>query len=67
MKLSANLIIMDYTTKYVNEQKLKNDILVPINQMRIWKGLYLPCELIGVNGRERTKVFCEVNRKSSIE
>ena len=67
MKISVNLTIMDYAKKYVYEQKLKNNILTPINQMRIWKGVYLPCELVGVNGREMTKVFCEVNGKSSIE
>ena len=67
MKISINLTIIDYVMKYVNEQKLKNDILTPINQMRIWKRVYLLCKLVGVNGRERTKAFCEVNGKSSIE
>jgi len=41
---------MDYAIKYIEKQNLKSKILAPINQMRIWKQMYLPCELVRIRG-----------------
>ena len=61
-----NHIIMDFAAKYVKCQKLETGILAPINQMRIWKRVYLPCKLVGLNGMEQMREFREINAKSSI-
>ena len=39
----------------------------PINQVRIYKKMYLPCELIGLNEQYFTKQAREKEDKSSIE
>ena len=58
---------MELVIKYVECQNLKKEILAPINQIRIWKKVYLPYELVGLNGKEQTRAFREINEKSSIE
>jgi len=48
---------MDYMAEYIKVKKLPNEIIALINQMRLYKKLYLPCELIGMNGDEKTESY----------
>ena len=59
--------MMDYAANYVDEQNIKLEILVPINHMRLRKEIYLPCELVRIDGRAQTKEYCDINEKSSIK
>jgi len=65
--ISKNLTIMDYAIKYVDSQRLKEEILAPINQIRIHKRMLLPCELVGFNGESKTKEMREKELKSCVE
>ena len=50
MKITMNRTIIDFTVDYVKEKNLKYEILAPINQMRLKKKMYLPYELVGLDG-----------------
>ena len=49
-KIERNKTIMDYSIICKNQNNLSNQIIAPINQVRIWKRMYLPCELVQLNG-----------------
>ena len=57
---------MDYIVKYIKCEKLETGILAPINQIRIWKRVYLPYELVGLDGIEQIREFQEIEAKSLI-
>ena len=57
LHISVNRIIMDYVDEYVKIKKLPNEIIVPINQMRLYKKLYLLYKLIGINRDEKTDYY----------
>ena len=59
-------MIISLVVKYVCEEKLKEEILAPINHIRLRKKVYLPCKLVGVDGKSKTKAFKEINECSSI-
>ena len=65
-KVTRNHIIIDYIVKYVEYQKLEIGILAPINQIRIWKRVYLLYELVGLYGMKQMREFREIEAKSSI-
>ena len=50
---------MDYAAQYVESVGLKEEIIVPINQVRIYKRMLLPCELVGFSGDKITKKMRE--------
>ena len=56
-KVIRNHIIIDFAAKYVKCQKLEIGILALINQMRIWKRVYLLYELARLNRMEQTREF----------
>ena len=43
---TTNKSIMDYAILYVNEMNLTPKLVPPINHMRNYKKMYLPCELV---------------------
>ena len=65
-EITQNQMIMSLAAKYVCKEQLKEEILAPINHMRLWKKVYLPCELVGVDGKSKMKAFEEMNECSSI-
>ena len=65
--VTANQTIMDFVREYVTQLKLNESIIAPINQVRIFKRMYLPCELIGLNGNRLTKEARDEDAKSVIE
>jgi len=54
---TTNLTIMDYAVKYINENELSEKLIPPINYMRYYKRMILPCEVIGMRGRSKTFQF----------
>ena len=64
--ITRNKTIMSYAVEYVNEKNLKKEILAPINQVRISKKMYLPCEILGLRGTEITKAGAQIKETSSI-
>ena len=49
------------------EKQLNKEILAPINYIRLRKKVYLPCELVGLEGNIKTKAFDEINECSLIK
>ena len=58
---------MDYVKMYVKMNQISELCIAPINQVRIQKKMYLPCELIGLNGKHVTKEAKETEHKSNVE
>ena len=54
---AVNLTIMDLAVKYVEENQLSATLIPPINHMRHYKKMILPCEVIGMSGRSKTFQF----------
>ena len=48
---------MDYVIEYVKIKKASNNIIALINQIRLYKKLYLLCELIRMNGGKKTDCY----------
>ena len=57
---------MDYAVEHARCHELNMSVLAPINHVRILKRMYLPCELIGLNGRVHTKEYDNINDKITI-
>ena len=58
---------MDYVRKYIEQNQISETNIAPMNQVRIFKRMYLPCELIGLSGKRLTKEAREIESKSSIK
>ena len=52
--------------EYIRERELENEIIAPINQVRISKRMMLPCELVGFYGTNKRKEARESKEKSCI-
>ena len=52
--LIRNKMIIDYVVKYVQENNKDRKEVAPLNHMRLYKQMILPCELLGLMGREET-------------
>ena len=46
-KVTKNKLIMEYACEYVANERKPADILKLINHVRLYKRVYLPCELLG--------------------
>ena len=58
---TQNKTIMDYAVEYVRSNELKPNALAPINHVRMWKKMTLPCELIGFTGTKETTAYLKSN------
>jgi len=63
---TVNKTIMDYAQQYVKQNQLSDISIASMNQVRIFKKMYLPCELIGLKGDCLTKEAKVNEEKSSI-
>ena len=63
---TKNKSIIDLAQVYVDSSNLSINIIPPINHVRIYKKIYLPCELVGFCGQKKTKEFREGFEESSI-
>ena len=63
---TQNKTIMDYAVEYVRSNELEPNIIAPINHVRMWKKMTLPCELIGFTGTKETTACLKADAKSSL-
>ena len=61
--ISINKTIMNFTIRCIKELNRSNNILVPLNQVRLYKKMYLPCKLIDINRDSKTKEFYKKNSR----
>ena len=53
-KFVVNETIMDYAVKHMQEKDKDRDEVALLNYMQLCKQMTLPCELVGLMGREET-------------
>jgi len=58
---------MDYAISYVKERKLNPKIIAPINHVRQFKKMFLPCELVGLRGNVKTYQFTSLEASSCLK
>ena len=58
---------MNYAKIYIEQNQYSEMHMHPINQVLIYEKMYLPCELIRLNGQYFEKEAIEMEDKSSIE
>ena len=56
---------MDWVIEYVKSNDLSLKVIPPINHMRIYKQMFLPYELVGMEGESKTAEFKNEGAKSS--
>ena len=70
-KIPRNRTIMDYAIDYVNHIKLKNkkqkEYLHDINRVRLYKGVFFPFELLGIDRNKLTNIYWNKDELSLIE
>ena len=52
---TVNKTIMDLAVEHVKQKEINLQTLSPINHVRLFKCMILPCELIGLTGHKETK------------
>ena len=57
---------MDMVVEYIRNQEFRSEIIALINQVRIYKRMMLPCELIGFQGSNKIKEARECEEKSYV-
>ena len=68
MRISTkNKTIIDYAEECVGCKEKDKNALAPLNHVRLWKKMVLPCELIGLTGKKKTKAYQQVESKSSLK
>ena len=65
--ISKNMTIMDYASQYIEVEGLNNKRIAPINHVRLYKRMMLPCELVGFSGEMRTRELREKELNSCLE
>ena len=65
--VSKNKTIIDYAIKYIKTNELKEEILAPINQVRIYKRMIIQCKLVGFSRDKLTKEMREKEARSCVE
>jgi hypothetical protein len=65
-RYTNNKTVMEYAMQYVEYFQLKIETLEQINFVRLKKGVLLPCELVGTNGRYQTSCYRNINELSPI-
>ena len=58
---------MEYAIEYVNLYNKKQDDLWNINYVRMKKGVYLLCELVGATGKQQTSCYSIIIEQSPIQ
>ena len=62
-----NRTIMDYAVEYLGSKEMDMKLLAPLNHVRLWKQIILPCKLVGLIGIKETKAYRRIESKSSIK
>ena len=63
---TQNKMVMEYAMQYVEQLQLKVETLEQLNFVQLKKGVLLPCELVGLNGRHQTSCYRNVYELSPI-
>ena len=66
-KVQWSKTIVDFIVEYVREKTYAEKACKKINHVRMYKQVWLPFELVGVNGRGRTGCFVLDDEKSPID
>ena len=70
-KITRNRTIMDYAIDYVDHIKLKNkkqkEYLHDINRVRLYKGVFFPFELLGIDRNKLTSTYQNKDELSLIK
>ena len=66
-KIIANITIMDYAFEYYKSYFNYKVIMCRINRVRMYKGLLLPFELVGIDRMQATNAYYNNNRTSAIK
>ena len=59
--------MMDYTKKYILDNRLQREVFDQTNQVRIFKKMIILAELVGVRERQFTEAFYNLNDESMIK
>ena len=62
---TKNKAMMDLAAAHAESKNMSEKIIAPINQVRLFKKVILPCELVGLLGNKKTKCFNRVIEASS--
>ena len=65
-RITSNKTIMDMAMKYVQIKQLDKKVLQDINFVWKKKRVYLPYELVGMNGKTPTKFYNNMQETSQI-
>jgi len=57
---------MQYAIEYVNSTDKKDKVLKHINYVRLKKGVLLPYEVVGANGKMTLECYVNIEQKSLI-
>ena len=60
--ITVNKIVMEYAVQYVDKKRCAKDIIRLINHVRLYKKVYLPFELFGIDGRHSTTTSTEYQK-----
>ena len=66
-RITNNKSIMRYAREYVKDDNNKINTLKLINHVRLYKRVYLPCELLGQSGRDQTIAYRDKEAESQIK
>jgi len=61
---TSNKSIMEYVMVYIQEMNNSTKVVPPINHIRLYKRIYLLCELVRMSGRIKTYEFIKDEEKS---
>ena len=66
-EITNNKPLMAYAREYAKEEQLNSKTVMSLNHVRLYKRIFLPCELIGQNGKEQTSAYRNDNEKGQIK
>ena len=67
LKITSNETIMDMARRYVQVKHMDVKVLGVINLVRKKKKVYLPCELVGMNGKTPTQCYIKLHEQSQLK
>ena len=65
-EIIMNTTIMEYASRYVESIKNKVVVIQKINRVRLHKHMYLPFELVNIDGGQPTNSYYNIEEQSSI-
>ena len=64
---SKNKTIMDFAVEYVKRQGMSTKVIAPLNHVRLFKQMIMPCELVGLSGTAETKAYRQFDCRSCLK